>query len=190
MALKKNARRKSAAIPTGCANVERKQTEQALRASEERFRHLVETTRMIAWEADVATWRFTYVGPWAAEALGYPLIDWFKDGFWAEHIHPQDRETAIMTCAGKMRQQDDFELEYRMVRADGRTVWFHDLVHVVRDPKGPETIKGFLIDITKRKQVEEALRESEERLRLALRASDVGTFEVDLASGATHWNDV
>ena len=190
MALEKNSRRKSAAIPTGCAIAARKRTEQALQASEERFRHLVETTRMIAWEADVATSRFTYVGPWAVEALGYRLIDWFKDGFWAEHIHPLDRETTTKTYAEKMRQQDDFELEYRMVRADGRTVWFHDLVHVVRGSKGPETIKGFLIDITKRKQVEEALRASEERLRLALRASEVGTFEVDLASGATHWNDV
>ena len=168
----------------------RQQTEEPLSESERWFRRLVETTRIIAWEADLSTWRFTYVGAWAVEVLGYPLADWFKDGFWVDHIHPEDREAAIRNCAERTRRAQHFELEYRMVRADGRTVWLHDIVHVVRGARGPETIKGFLIDITERKQAEEALRESEERLRLALEASATGIFEINLVSGETHWNNV
>lgn len=154
------------------------------------FQRLVETAKIIAWEADFATWRFTYVGAQAVEILGYPLADWFKDGFWENHIHTEDRSAAIRSCAEGTRHEEDFELEYRMVRADGRTVWFHDLVHVVRDATGPRIIKGFLIDITDRKQAEQALRQSEERMRLALQASQTGTFEIDLESGEAHWNSV
>ncbi len=60
-------------------------------SSEERYRQLVESVRAIPWEVDLATWRFTYVGPQAVEILGYPLEDWYSEGFWAEHLHPEDR---------------------------------------------------------------------------------------------------
>ncbi|MBI3849961.1 MAG: PAS domain S-box protein [Verrucomicrobia bacterium] len=169
---------------------QRKKVEAALSESERRFRHLVESTRIIAWEADFATWRISYVSAWAVEVLGYPLTDWFKDGFWVDHIHPEDREAAMKTCAERASQADDFELEYRMVAADGQTVWFHDIVHVVKGATGPVSIKGFLIDISKRKQAELALRESEERLRLALQASAMGTFEINFANDEEHWNTV
>ncbi len=183
-------RKWSANTGSVCGLTRRGQTREVLSDSEQWFQRLLETTRIIAWEADLSTWRFTYVGASAVEVLGYPLADWFKDGFWVNHIHPDDREAAIKDCAEKTRRNEHFELEYRMMRTDGRTVWFHDIVQVVRCAKGPGTIRGFLIDITDRKQAEEALRESEERLRLAMQASWTGTFEINLVSGEAHWNTV
>jgi len=44
--------------------------------SEERFRRLVERTRVIPWEANFDDWTFTYVGPQAVAILGYPLKQW------------------------------------------------------------------------------------------------------------------
>jgi hypothetical protein len=137
---------------------ERRRTEEALRASEERFRQLAEEARLIPWEADARTWRFTYVGPKAGEILGYPLEQWYAAGFWGEHIHPEDRQRALEFCGSSMQNRDNYEFEYRMLGANGESVWLHDIVNVVRDPQGPARLRGFMIDITERKRAEEEIR--------------------------------
>jgi len=165
--------------------------ERALQQSEARLRRLVETTKAIPWEADFATFRFTYVGPQAA-ALGYPLADWLQPDFWTAHIHPEDRQRALDTCLAAARRLREYDFEYRMVTADGQVMWLHDLVSVeVRDGV-PWRLRGFLIDVTERKTAEDEvrrlndelearvlartgeLRESEARLRSIIDASPLG----------------
>jgi PAS domain S-box-containing protein len=75
-----------------------KLAEKALKDSEERLRTLTEKVRVIPWEADVTTGKFTYVGPQTVEILGYSLQEWYTDNFWEEHIHPEDREWATKYC--------------------------------------------------------------------------------------------
>ena len=133
---------------------ERKRDEEAMRSSEQRFRKLAEEVRLIAWEADARTWAFTYVSPYAVELLGYPQEAWSGATFWADHIHADDRERSIRYCAECSRTLDNYEFEYRMVAADGRTVWLRDIVNVMRDETGPKTLRGFLIDITDRKRAQ------------------------------------
>ena len=151
---------------------ERQRSEAALRDSEERFRKLAERSHLLAWEADARTWRFTYVGPQAVDILGYPVEDWYRPDFWIAHIHPDDREWAVEYCRQQSATAVDYEFEYRMVAADGRPVWFHDLVHVVRNDAGPLTLRGFMIDVTARKRAEEArqllLRELDHRVKNTL----------------------
>lgn len=160
----------------------------ALQQSEARLRRLVETTKAIPWEADAATLRFTYVGPQAA-ALGYPLAEWTQPDFWVAHIHPDDRERALETCLRSSQRLREYDLEYRVVAADGRIVWLHDLVSVELRDGVPRSLRGFLIDITEQKTAEHEvqrlneelearvlartaeLRESEARLRSILEAS-------------------
>ena len=137
---------------------ERGRAEQATRKSEERLRLLLESTHAVPWEANAETCQFTYVGPQAVKLLGYPLDEWLKEGFWPEHIHPQDREHAVRTCLESSHRAQDHELEYRMIAADGRVVWVHDLVSVVSQNGEPTLLRGFLIDITKRKQAEQIQR--------------------------------
>ncbi len=73
----------------------KKAPEGGLDEFEERSRRFLEATRVIPWEADATTWRFTYVGPQAVKLLGYPQEEWYGENFWTAHLHPEDREHAL-----------------------------------------------------------------------------------------------
>lgn len=131
---------------------------------EERLHFLLETANILPWEADAESWLFTYVGAQATKMLGYPVEQWYEPDFWTSHIHPDDLERAVSECLNYSVMMDNYEFEYRMVACDGRVVWIHDLVSVMRENGKPKTIRGFMIDITGRRQTEEALRELSGRL--------------------------
>lgn len=96
--------------------------------NEKRYQRLLEATNVIPFEADAQTWEFTYVGPQAKTVLGYPPEQWYEKDFWESHIHPEDRDVAIEFCETSSKTLTDFEFDYRMVAADGRTVWINDVV--------------------------------------------------------------
>lgn len=144
---------------------ERKLAELALRESEEKYRLMAESTDVIPWEVDVATFQFTYVAPQVEKLLGYPVEDWSQDDFWLTHMHPDDREATYATCLEATERGEDNDFEYRMIAADGRTVWLRDIVKFIRGDNGSDLLRGVLINITERKRMEEALVESEERHR-------------------------
>jgi PAS domain S-box-containing protein len=161
---------------------DRKQAEIALKQSEERFRKLAEKVRVIPWEADAITGKFTYIGPQTVEILGYPLSDWYTDNFWTEHIHPEDREWAINYCLECSAVLDNYEFEYRMLTADGRIVWLYDIVNVVRNEDGLSVLRGFMIDITQRKRWEEEREQLLIREQAARAASEVARSEAEEAN--------
>jgi PAS domain S-box-containing protein len=157
----------------------RKAAEESRRESEQNFRGLVETTAAVPWRADTESWLFTYVGPQAVRLLGYPLEKWYEKDFWTSHLHPADKEFAINTCLALSKSAEDFEFEYRMIAASGKIIWVHDIVRSERCDGKPAELRGFMIDITARKQAEEALRESEERMSLAANTTGLGLWVWD-----------
>lgn len=143
----------------------RKRTEEALVASEERFRHLVETTGVIPWEIDLASLYFTYVGAQVEQILGFPPEAWRDPAFWEARIHPADRASAIAAWRDRYRTEDEYQFAFRMVTSGGSTVWLHNVVSVTYVDDEPSSLHGFLIDDTTRVTAEMASREAERRLR-------------------------
>jgi PAS domain S-box-containing protein len=139
--------------------------------AEDRYRILLESTPLVPWEVDARTWLFNYVGPQAIHLLGYPVEDWYGATFWADRIHPDDRDAAVSTCERLSREGKDYELEYRMIRADGTIAWIHDVVSVEMENGEPALLRGFLIDVTARKETEAALARSESRFAELMEAA-------------------
>lgn len=172
----------------------RAEQERAIRTSEERYRNLVEAARVIPWEVDLATWRFTYVGPHAETLLGYPIAEWYAENFWADHIHGDDRAFAVQYCLAQTEKGLSHDFEYRMIRADGSAVWLRDIVSVVRPENGPAMLRGVMIDITDQRAGAEALAASEARFRFLYDTTPVMMHSIDEESRIIdvnqYWLDV
>jgi PAS domain S-box-containing protein len=151
--------------------------------TEERLRRLVEATRAVPWEASAETWQFTYVGRQAAELLGYPMERWYTKDFWVSALHTDDREGTIALCLQSAARLRDYELEYRMVAADGRAVWIHDIVNVVAEDGRPKILRGYMIDVTSRRNAEAAARRVEaEHLAFERLLADLSARFVNIPS--------
>jgi two-component system cell cycle sensor histidine kinase/response regulator CckA len=153
----------------------RKQTIEILKQAQQHYEALVNSVDGIVWEADARTFRFTFVSPQAERLLGYPVERWLTEStFWRDHLHPEDLGWAVEFCVRATQEQRAHALEYRMMAADGRTVWLRDMVTVVVEHKQAVTLRGVMVDISQRKLAEETLRESEERFRQLSEAATEG----------------
>ena len=140
---------------------QRKEVEAKLIASEFQYRDLIENTNMVAWNLDIESFCFTYVSPRAEKMLGYPIEEWKQKGFWVSHIVEQDRERIIEECMQAIKDGKDYNLEYRMIKAEGQLIWLRDTVTVNKNSGGkPISLNGFLIDIDERKKTEIALEKA------------------------------
>lgn len=127
--------------------------------------HLEELVRSVGgvvWQADAETLAFDFISAAVEDLLGYPAKRWVEERhFWRDHIHPEDRDRVMEFCRRAIVERRSHEFEYRMIRSDGGITWLRDIVGTGRAGK----VRGLMLDITRRKETEAALRESEERFR-------------------------
>jgi len=164
--------------------------EHAVRA-ERRFRDLVHSLDAIVWEADVADGRFTFVSQRAVDLLGYPVDEWLREpGFWAEHLHPEDRADAVAQWNAAVTSGRNHQLEYRMIAQGGRVIWIQNLIHVVENQDGrPISMRGLMVDVTERRRSQEALQKSESSLARAQQIAHLGSWDYDARRDLLFWSD-
>ena len=99
-----------------------------LAANELRYRQLVESAQVILWRRNIQTSRFSFVNPEVEAVLGYPAAEWMTDpGFWASHIHAEDRELVERYCSRAAAEEQPQQFEHRMVAAGGHVGLAADL---------------------------------------------------------------
>ena len=144
--------------------VEQLAHEQATRQSNEAhaqsFRDFVQGLNAIVWEREPVTSQFVFVSQQAKAMLGYPVEQWLNEpNFWANHLHPEDREQIEQKYREAILTGKNQDLEFRSITADGHVVWLRDNVSVVKDASDRVTrISGVMVDISERKQTEELLK--------------------------------
>jgi PAS domain S-box-containing protein len=167
----------------------RKLAEEALLESEERYRQIAENIREVFWIADVDLTRVIYVSPAYEKIWGRTCKSLYAEpGSWAESIHPDDRQR--VSEAIQPRTPQGHTVEYRVIHSDGSIRWVLDRGFPVRNATGEiYRVAGISEDITERKRAEEKLRDSEARLALAVKATEVGMFDWNVVTGESEWTE-
>ena len=136
---------------------ERQQVKKELRTSEERFRQVISSIsdHIYVSKVDDRGHRINlYLSPHIEAMTGYPHQKFIEDWrFWPNHvIHPDDRAAAAAQ-AEQLAHGQDSEVEYRLVRADGKVIWVRDRARVKREGNS-KIIYALVSDITVHKLIE------------------------------------
>jgi PAS domain S-box-containing protein len=167
---------------------EKIQAEHALRDRERQLVLAQTAARLGLWNRDLRTGVTATSGEFARlHGLTPDELPLEQEG-WLQLVHPGDRERVMAEYQESVERAHVWDTEFRVVWPDGSIHWLLAKGHVFRDDAGrPVHLAGVNLDITERKRVETALRESEERLRFAQQAARIGTFDWNMENGVNTW---
>ncbi|HVO36951.1 MAG TPA: PAS domain S-box protein [Candidatus Acidoferrum sp.] len=168
---------------------ERKTMEEALRKSEERFRQVAENAQEWIWETD-SNGLYTYASPVIENILGYKPEEIVGRKHFYDLFPPEDREEFRKAALDTFTQKKAFhEFINRNLHKNGERVWLSTSGIPVLDKEGNLLgYRGADVDITERRRAEEALRESEEKLRRTLESSPDAIILTDLEGNVIDCN--
>jgi diguanylate cyclase (GGDEF)-like protein/PAS domain S-box-containing protein len=154
--------------------------------SGQRYRALIKASTSVVWRADrhgaiMEAWGWS-------ELADQPQLGYLGDG-WLEALHPDDRDRATAHWRNAIDRGELAPIEYRIRQSDGSYRWAMARGVALRDLNGEiSEWVGTVTDIQERKGAEQALRENEELMRLAVEATGLGIWEMELPSNRTIWS--
>jgi PAS domain S-box-containing protein len=131
-------------------------------AGRERLASILSEIDAIIWESDGTGRTYSFVSSRAEETLGYPRERWLNEPyFWRVLVHPDDVDVTSLALREAIAEQEHVELEYRVRAADGRVVTVRDRIRITRTEGGGLRLRGVMVDMTARLDLEERLRQSQ-----------------------------
>jgi PAS domain S-box-containing protein len=185
---------------------ERVTGESELRESESRFQIVADAAPVLIWMSDVDKLCTFFNKPWL-DFTGRKMEQELGNG-WAEGVYRDDLQKCLEIYTHAFDARRPFVMQYRLRRNDGEYRWISDQGVPRHDPQG--RFAGYIgscVDVTELVNKDQALRDSEERMRVAAEAVNLGIWEWDLikdeiwatnarralvgwpASGKIAWND-
>ncbi len=136
----------------------RRAAENNLRQSQWRYESLVNSVDGIVWEGALDMFRTSFVSQQIERMLGFTVEECLSDpDFWRHHIYADDLpllEAAFRTLS----ETGSYEVEYRLIAADGHVVWMRDIARLVSED-GTARVIGILVDISAYKKAQAAEQE-------------------------------
>jgi len=169
---------------------ERRQMEERIRQSEERYRTILDEMADAYYEVDIVG-NYTFVNDSLCRHLGQSKEELLGASFRGS-IAKEDIET-VYNAFGRIygTGKPERDIFYKVIHKDGTIGFAENTGFPLKNQKG-EIIgfRGIGRDITQRRQMEEALRQSEERYRTIIKEMEEWYFETDLAGNITFFNDI
>jgi PAS domain S-box-containing protein len=168
------------------ARVAAEERRRAVHESEMRFREIADAAPVLIWISDGSKACVWFNRPWL-DFTGRTLEQEVGEG-WMHDVHPDDLARCVATYHAAFERRERYHSEYRLRRADGE--W-----RIVEDTGVPRfsatgTFLGYVgscVDVTEQHAAGQALRASEEQLRLATEAAEIGLWDVDLVTDTLFW---
>lgn len=178
-------------ITIGNDITERKRAETALRNSQEKLRQALQASNTGLWDWNTKTNEVSLSREWKRQ-LGYEEAE-LKNDFetWETNLHPDDRARVMAYVQTYLAKPvEDYQQEFRLRHKDGTYRWIETHASFATEPDGRQVrLLGSHIDITNRKEAEEALRASEQQFRAVFNQTTGGIAQTDLTGRFTLVND-
>jgi len=172
--------------------IERKRTDWAIHESQRQLATLMSNLPGMAYRCrNDASWTMELLSEGCQALTGYTPAQLLGNATisYDEVVYPGDREKLHREVDEALVGERPYEFTYRIVTADGQTKWVWERGCGVFTPSGELlALEGFIADVTATRNATEALRQSEERYRLALQATQEVMYDWDMEAGKLVWN--